>query len=301
LGLLTKPADLTMQLIFLGPPGVGKGTQAIALSARLNIPHISTGDILREAIDKRSSLGLQVQAHVTAGDLVPDQLMMSLIRQRFGKPDVANGWILDGFPRTVPQAKALDELLSILGQPYPKVIYFEAQSGLLIGRLLKVGRQDDTVAAIRQRLKVYEEETTPLIEHYQRRLCLTTINGNRTVAEVSNELSQLGVKETGTASFIKDEGEFERLLAEDRPLVVDCTASWCGPCKLVAPLMDRLAAEYSDRINVFKLDLDTNKPVASRLGIKSIPAVMFFKGGELKETLTGVNPYEVFNTTAARF
>lgn len=290
-----------MQLIFLGPPGVGKGTQALILSERLNVPHISTGDILREAIANQTSLGLQAEAYVKSGELVPDDLIMSLMRDRFGKADVSNGWILDGFPRTVAQATALNELLSILHMPHPKVVYFEASSGLLIDRLLKVGRQDDTVAAIRQRLKVYEEETTPLIEHYQRRLCLTTVNASRTVDEVANELSQLGIEETGAASFIKDEAEFDTLLAEDRPLIVDCTATWCGPCKLVAPLMDRLAADYQGRINVFKLDLDANKPIASRFGIKSIPAVMFFKGGELRETLAGVNPYEIFNTTAARF
>lgn len=290
-----------MQLIFLGPPGVGKGTQAIALSQRLNIPHISTGDILRQAIAQETPLGTQAQAHVEAGELVPDTVIMALIRNRFGQADVSNGWILDGFPRTLSQAKGLDELLSILGQPYPKVVYFEAQTGILIDRLAKVGRQDDTVEAIRQRLKVYEEKTTPLIEHYQRRLCLTTLNGNRTADEITHELSQLGVEETGSASFIKDEAEFNALLAKNRPLVVDCTASWCGPCKLVAPLMDKLAADYSDFINVFKLDLDANKAVASRFGIKSIPAVMFFQDGELKETLAGVNPYEVFHTTAARY
>ncbi|MEL6940222.1 MAG: thioredoxin family protein [Cyanobacteria bacterium J06598_1] len=108
------------------------------------------------------------------------------------------------------------------------------------------------------------------------------------------------MKETGIAKYIKDEAEFDDLLAEAIPLVVDCTASWCGPCKLVAPMMDQLAAEYGDRVNVFKLDLDNNKPVASRFSIKSIPAVMFFSGGELKETLTGVNPYDTFSTTTAR-
>lgn len=290
-----------MQLILLGPPGAGKGTQAIALSRRLNIPHFSTGDILREAVINQTELGLQAKPYVEAGKLVPDRLMMSLVRDRFGKADMANGWILDGFPRTVAQAKALDELLSILDMPYPKVVYFEASSGLLIDRLIKVGRQDDTVAAIRQRLKVYKNKTTPLIERYQRRLCLTTVNASRTAAEIANELSQLGIEETGTARFIENAAEFNALLAADRPLIVDCTAAWCGPCKLVAPLMDRLAADYRDRINVFKLDIDTNKLMASRFGIKSIPAVMFFQGGELKETLAGVNPYEVFNKTAARF
>jgi len=290
-----------MQLILLGPPGAGKGTQAIALSKRLDIPHISTGDILREAIAQRTALGVEAETYVTAGELVPDTLILSLIRERFGKLDVAKGWILDGFPRTLAQARALDELLSILSRPYPKVIYFDAQSGLLINRLLKMERQDDTVDSIRTRLAVYEEKTTPLIAYYERRLCLTTVNANRSAAEVANELSQLGTSESGAARFIKDEAEFNTLLSAEVPLVVDCTASWCGPCKLVAPMMDQLADEYGDRVNVFKLDLDANKAIASQFGIKSIPAVMFFSGGKLKETLTGVQPYETFSTTATSF
>lgn len=104
----------------------------------------------------------------------------------------------------------------------------------------------------------------------------------------------------GTVAFIQDETEFDSLLANESLLVVDCTATWCGPCKLVAPLMDQLADEYGGRVKVFKLDLDTNQPVAKRFGIKSIPAVMFFKGGELTETLVGVKPYEEFSSIVER-
>jgi len=104
----------------------------------------------------------------------------------------------------------------------------------------------------------------------------------------------------GTATFIQDETEFDSLLSSESMLVVDCTATWCGPCKLVAPLMDRLADDYSDRIKVFKLDLDNNKPVAERFGIRSIPAVMVFKQGELMETLIGVKPYEEFTAAVER-
>lgn len=102
------------------------------------------------------------------------------------------------------------------------------------------------------------------------------------------------------ATFIQDETEFDSLLDTEPLLVVDCTATWCGPCKLVAPLMDQLAGEYGDRVKVFKLDLDSNKLVAKRFGIKSIPAVLFFKGGELMETLVGVKPYEDFSNTVER-
>ena len=104
----------------------------------------------------------------------------------------------------------------------------------------------------------------------------------------------------GTATFIQDETEFDSLLKSESLLVVDCTATWCGPCKLVAPLIDRLADDYRDRAQVFKLDMDSNKPVAKRFGIRSIPAVMVFKQGKLIETLVGVKPYEEFTAAVER-
>lgn len=305
-----------MHLILLGPPGAGKGTQAIALAERWQIPHISTGDILRQAIEDKTDLGIQARSHLEAGELVPDSLMMSLMRKRFAKPDMAKGWILDGFPRTLSQAKALDELLAIFQQPSPKVIYFEVTTGLLINRLMKMGRSDDTVDVIRRRIDIYQQETQPLIEYYQQRLCLTTINGNLPVAEVGHALSGLGEKETsGQASFIPSETEFDSLLAEAPLLVVDFTATWCGPCKLVAPLIDKLAGEYGNAsaqtasaqgtnaqqpVNIFKLDLDNNQAVAKRYGVKGIPTVMFFKGGELQETLVGVQTYEAYSEVVSK-
>ncbi len=104
----------------------------------------------------------------------------------------------------------------------------------------------------------------------------------------------------GIATFIQDETEFDSLLATGALLVVDCTATWCGPCKLVAPLIDKLANEYGDRAKIFKLDIDTNKPIAKRFGLRSIPAVMLFKQGELVETLVGVKPYEEFSNAVER-
>jgi thioredoxin 1 len=104
-----------------------------------------------------------------------------------------------------------------------------------------------------------------------------------------------------TATYIQDEAEFNTLLETETLFVVDCTASWCGPCKLIAPLIDQLAEEYRDRAKVFKLDLDANKPVAKRFGIRSIPAVMFFKQGELAETLVGAKPYEEFANTLSKY
>lgn len=104
-----------------------------------------------------------------------------------------------------------------------------------------------------------------------------------------------------TAAYIQDETEFDALLESEPLFVVDCTASWCGPCKLIAPLIDQLAEEYSDRAKVFKLDLDANKPVAKRYSIRSIPAVMIFKQGELAETIVGAKPYEEFSNALTKY
>lgn len=290
-----------MYFIFLGPPGAGKGTQAIALSQRWQVPHVSTGDILREAIEAKTQLGKEAEAYLEAGDLVPDELVMTLVRSRITQADAQKGWILDGFPRTLSQAQALDEMLAEQKLPTPQVIYIKVMSGLLIDRLLKMKRKDDTVATIRRRIAVYEKETTPLVAYYQQRQCLTTINGNVPVAEVSNAVVLSTEKETGAARYIQDEAEFDALLAQDALLVADCTAAWCGPCKLVAPMMDRLAEDYGAQVNVFKLDVDANKSVAKRYKVKGIPAVMFFKGSELKEMLVGVKPYEVFQQTVAQY
>ena len=105
----------------------------------------------------------------------------------------------------------------------------------------------------------------------------------------------------GTATFIQDETEFDSLLTTEDLLVVDCTATWCGPCKLVASLVDRLADDYEDKAKIFKLDIDTNKPIAKRFGLRSIPAIMFFKKGELVETVVGVKPYEEFSSTVEKY
>lgn len=177
-----------MQLIFLGPPGAGKGTQAQLLAKQKQIVHISTGDLLREAIAKQTLLGIQAQAHVNAGELVPNILVMAMIEERLDKPDLKRGWIMDGFPRSVSQALALDKLLLKMNQPRPQVIYFDVDSKILVKRMLERGRLDDNEETIRRRLEVYQTETAPLIDLYQRRHCLKTINGNLSVDEVTGRL-----------------------------------------------------------------------------------------------------------------
>ena len=178
-------------LIFLGPPGAGKGTQAHVLAQALQIPHISTGEILRQAIAQATSLGKKAQGYVERGELVPDDLMLDLIRERLGSADTQLGWILDGFPRNVTQASFLDKLLEELSQRADVVINLEVPDQILITRLLSRGRKDDTEETISRRLQVYREQTAPLIDYYRSRDKLYSIDGDRTPEFVSQFLKQI--------------------------------------------------------------------------------------------------------------
>ena len=179
-----------MRLIFLGPPGAGKGTQAAILAQKLKIPHISTGDILRQGISSQTDLGIKAQSYLEAGELVPDILIMELMGKRLAQVDALNGWILDGFPRNLSQAESLQQLLQMLKQPQPQVINFNVDNESLITRMLQRGRQDDNETVIRRRLKVYQEKTTPLITFFKQRRCLIDIDGNFTPEEVTHNLQE---------------------------------------------------------------------------------------------------------------
>ncbi len=179
------------RLIFLGPPGAGKGTQAEVLANHWNIPHISTGDILRQAMKERSPLGVKAQSYVDRGELVPDQLVQELVEERLAKPDTAPGWILDGFPRNVSQASFLDELLQKRVPDGVSVINLEVPDEVLISRLLGRGRKDDTEEVIRRRLEVYREQTAPLIDFYRERQQLKSVNGNQPLEKVTAEAQKL--------------------------------------------------------------------------------------------------------------
>jgi adenylate kinase len=179
------------RLIFLGPPGAGKGTQAQTLAAFLQIPHISTGDILRQAIQDQTHLGMQAQGFMDKGELVPDKLVEDMVKERLQQPDAITGWILDGFPRKVTQAEFLAELLKSLGQGGEKVINLDAPDESVITRLLGRGRKDDTEEVIRRRLEVYRDETAPLINYYSDRQKLLTVNGNQSQEEVFTDLKNI--------------------------------------------------------------------------------------------------------------
>ena len=179
------------RLIFLGPPGAGKGTQAQILCKSCDVPHISTGDILRAADNAKTELGQKAEGFMRAGELVPDNLILGLIRERLSQPDTANGWLLDGFPRNVEQAKFLNDLLEEIEQTCEHVINLEVPDEVLVARLLDRGRNDDKEDVIRNRLVVYREQTEPLIALYTGTGQLVSVDGDQDMTQVSTALQKI--------------------------------------------------------------------------------------------------------------
>ena len=183
-----------MNVLLLGPQGSGKGTQAKRISAEYGIPHIATGEILREAIENGTPLGLRVKPIYDSGQLVPDELMIDLIRERLSEDDAREGFVLDGFPRTMAQADALDEMLREIGRELSVVFEFQLSDGVCRERMLKraeeEGRTDDTPEAIARRLALYHEQTEPLVEHYRAQGNLVGIHADGAINEVFAEVQQ---------------------------------------------------------------------------------------------------------------
>ena len=183
-----------LNLLLFGPQGSGKGTQAKRIAAEHGIPHVSTGDMFRAAIAKQTPLGRQVEPILAAGELVPDELTVGLIRERLTEPDAARGFVLDGFPRNIAQAEALDELLAELGRPLTAVLELLVPDQVCVDRMLKraseEGRADDTPDAIARRLEIYHRDTAPLSEHYRASGKLVGIDGSGSVDEVWAEIDR---------------------------------------------------------------------------------------------------------------
>ncbi len=183
------------RLIFLGAPGAGKGTQAQILAESMGIPHISTGDILRAEVKEQTPLGLQAKSYMNKGELVPDSLLLDMIRERLAQPDASQGWILDGFPRNVTQAEFLDKLLTEIQQSYDFAINLNVPQERLVERLLNratiQNRPDDTEEVIRRRLVIYDEQTAPLIDYYQRKGVFREVDGDRELTEVTDHLAAI--------------------------------------------------------------------------------------------------------------
>jgi adenylate kinase len=176
------------RVVLLGPPGAGKGTQAQALSERLGVPAISTGDMLREAVAEGSELGRRVQGIMASGALVDDATMAEVVRERLGKPDAREGFLLDGYPRTLPQAETLEGILRDAGLSLVAVVFVEVPEDELVRRTVLRGRADDQEEVVRERLRVYRDKTAPLVGYYGDRGLLRQIDGNRPVEEVAAQM-----------------------------------------------------------------------------------------------------------------
>ncbi len=187
---------MPLDIVILGPPGAGKGTQGKLVAAEEGIPHINTGDMFRAECVAGSELGRRVQAILDNGDLVPDDVTIEVVRGRLGQDDTANGFVLDGFPRTLTQAEALDRVLAELDRgELGAVLDFQLSDEIAVQRLLGragvEGRSDDTPDKIQHRLDVYHEQTEPLVEYYRTRGLLVGIHADRTVEEVFAEVQQV--------------------------------------------------------------------------------------------------------------
>jgi adenylate kinase len=181
-----------MRVLFMGPPGAGKGTQAALVADHFGVPQISTGDIFRANVAAGTELGLTAKRYMDAGEYVPDEVTNDMVRARLGEADALRGFLLDGYPRTVAQVARLDEILDELGTPLDAVIVLQVDREELIARLLErartSGRTDDTEEVIRYRQEVYAEQTTPLLSLYSKRGLVVDVDGHGTVNEVTERI-----------------------------------------------------------------------------------------------------------------
>jgi adenylate kinase len=181
-----------MRIVLLGAPGSGKGTQAALMVKRLGRPHISTGLLLRNAAERGTELGLKAKSIIDRGELVPDEIMSDMIEERLSREDVANGFILDGYPRNLDQARSLDDMLERLGQPADIAIQIDVDSEQIIKRLANRAEQenrvDDSEDVVRNRMRVYHEKTAPVIDYYAGKGVLTHVMGDGPVDEIQERI-----------------------------------------------------------------------------------------------------------------
>jgi adenylate kinase len=181
-----------MRLVLLGAPGSGKGTQAARLREHLQVPHVSTGDLLRAEVAAGSKLGLEAKGIMARGELVSDAILLGMLEARLSRPDTANGFILDGYPRNLAQANALADLLARIDQPMGCAVQLDVDSELLIqriaGRAKAEGRADDNPESVRKRLAIYNEQTAPVVEFYRQQGVLTVVDGVGSLDDVFNRI-----------------------------------------------------------------------------------------------------------------
>ena len=195
-----------MKLILFGAPGAGKGTQAVKLATKYHIPHISTGEMFRQAIDHQTPMGIEAAKYITKGKLVPDDITVGIVKERLAQPDCKNGFILDGFPRTIPQAQSLEEILQELNMKLDYVIQIFVPKEEILDRLtgrrickncggdLTI-RKDDNMESVLVRLDAYEKQTKPLLEYYQNQGLLIHVDGKQDIHNVFKDIvNELGEK-----------------------------------------------------------------------------------------------------------
>ena len=175
-------------LLFLGPPGAGKGTQAELMSETSKYLHLSTGELLRKEVKLKTNLGIQVKEIINSGKLVQDELVLEIVKKNLLKKN--KGWILDGYPRNLSQANSLNQVLEVINQSLEMVFYLDVPEEILVKRLLNRGRTDDNEDIIRTRLSIYKETTEPLIDFYKKMKIMKYINGNRELKKISDEIKQ---------------------------------------------------------------------------------------------------------------
>jgi adenylate kinase len=183
-----------VNLLVIGPQGSGKGTQAARLSDAHGIPHVSTGEMFRAAIAAGTELGRRVEPILAAGQLVPDDLTVDVIRERLAEPDAERGFVLDGFPRNLAQAEALDAMLADIGRGLDAVLFFDLAEEIAVERLRvrarEEGREDDTPEGIARRLAIYHEQTEPVVERYRATGKLVPLHADRSIEQVADEIEQ---------------------------------------------------------------------------------------------------------------
>lgn len=213
---------MQVKIILLGPPGAGKGTQAKSISSKYEVPHISTGDIFRKHIAKLTPLGVQAKKFIDKGQLVPDELTIDIVKHRLVKDDCSGGFLLDGFPRTVKQAEALDIFLSEAGSEVDKAVFIEVPKGFIIDRMTGrrvcltcgasyhikynpprisdrcdtcgsdlIQRKDDEISTVSERLDVYDKQTQPLIKYYRDKNVLATVDGTKPINDVFKNINSI--------------------------------------------------------------------------------------------------------------
>ena len=182
------PNGMPSRVLLFGAPGSGKGTQAALLAERLGVPAISTGEMLRAAVAGGSALGRRVDAILAVGSLVDDATMGEVVRERLARADARRGFLLDGYPRTIPQAATLEEILRRHGAGLDAAVLLEVPEAELVRRLTSRGREDDREDVVRERLRVFDEKTAPLIGYYQQRGLLRRVDGDRAVPDVADAI-----------------------------------------------------------------------------------------------------------------